>query len=894
MRKRSTRCFTLLLLIYVLVFTSIIVQASTGKLSGSISITASPTTITIGESTTISGSINPTLAGETITIWHRETGKPWDILATETTNATSQYSYIWTALAWGTYELKATWIGDTYAAESSIITVDVKAPPAASFTYLPHTPTIGETITFNASASYDLDGNIETYAWDFGDGTTGAEVTTTHAYTTADTYDVTLTVTDNDILTDTETKSITVSLQLQPPVAAFTESAETVYTHEVITFNASDSYDPDGTIVSYWWNFGDGTSATGIIVEHSYADNGSYTVTLTVTDNDGATHTATAIKTVLNRSPVASFTESPAFFVYINETIHFDASDSSDLDGNIDSYWWDFGDGTSASGVTTEHSYTLEGDYTVTLTVTDDDGATNSTSVGKMVLNRPPVAVFTESAVEVYINETIHFNASESYDLDGSIESYFWDFGDGTSSNGSVVEHAYADNGNYTVTLTVTDDDGTTDTATAIMTVLNKPPVAIFTESAEIAYVGEAITFNASDSYDPDGAIVSYFWDFGDGTDATGVTVSHAYDTNGTFTVTLTVTDDDDTSNSTSSTKTIFFNASPVASFTESAGTVYAGEVVTFDASDSYDPDGTIVTYLWDFGDGTNATDVVVGHSYADDDVYTITLTVTDDDGGTASKSATKTVSNRPPIASFNGSPTTVLTIEIVHFDASSSNDPDGSIISYFWDFGDGTDATGVTVNHTYEDDGVYTVTLTVTDDDGGTASKSATKTVSNRPPIALIDENTTIVDIDELIRFDASYSIDDDGSILSYFWDFGDGTNATMCIILDHSFAQNGEYVVTLTVTDDDGASSSASVTITVNSSSGWPLSLIAGTAFSVTAVTGIAIYAMFKRKKKLADDTTALQNKPTVTLYVPRRFFAGYEKLTNAADNSVVLGRT
>ena len=252
MRKRSTRCFTLSLLVYVLVFTSIIVQVSTGKLSGSISITASPTNITIGESTTISGSINPASVGETVTIWHRKIGKPWGILATATTNATSHYSHIWTALAWGTYELKATWIGDTYAAESSIITVDIKAPPMASFTYTPHTPTVDDTVTFDASASSDLDGTIESYAWDFGDGTPGTGVITTHAYTTAGTYTITLTVTDNDTLTDTAASDVTVSPPaLQPPVASFIYSPTAPQVDETVTFDASASSDSDGTIVSF-------------------------------------------------------------------------------------------------------------------------------------------------------------------------------------------------------------------------------------------------------------------------------------------------------------------------------------------------------------------------------------------------------------------------------------------------------------------------------------------------------------------------------------------------------------------------------------------------------------------------------------------------------------------
>ncbi|MDH5451236.1 MAG: PKD domain-containing protein [Candidatus Bathyarchaeota archaeon] len=350
-------------------------------------------------------------------------------------------------------------------------------------------------------------------------------------------------------------RSVTVIMNGRP-VASFTESAETVYTGEEISFNASDSYDPDGLITSYFWDFGDDTNATGVATNHSYVDDGSYTVTLTVTDDRGATASTSATKTILNRSLIASFTES-AETVYTNEPISFNASASFDPDGTIVSYFWDFGDGTNTTGATATHSYADNGIYTVTLTVTDDDGAMGSNNATKTVLNRPPIASFAENATVMLTGESIHFNASASYDQDGSIVSYFWDFGDGTNETGVAVDHSYADNGTYTVTLTIIDDNGGTDSINAAKYVLNRLPIANFTESAETVNTGESISFDASASYDQDGTIVSYFWDFGDGTNSTGVTTSHAYISDGTYTVTLTVTDNDDATASTTATKTI-------------------------------------------------------------------------------------------------------------------------------------------------------------------------------------------------------------------------------------------------------------------------------------------------------------------------------------------------
>ncbi|NIN33949.1 MAG: PKD domain-containing protein, partial [Gammaproteobacteria bacterium] len=184
---------------------------------------------------------------------------------------------------------------------------------------------------------------------------------------------------------------------------------------------------------------------------------------------------------------------------------------------------------------------------------------------------------------------------------------------------------------------------------------LNRPPVASFTESAESIAVGETIYFNASNSYDPDGSIISYFWDFGDGSNTTGVTTEHAYSSSGSYTVILTVTDDDYGTDTASAQKTVEVT-SPIASFIESAETVLTNEVIQFNASASYDPDGVIVGYSWDFGDGTNATGVTVGHAYVDDGNYVVTLTVTDNDGASDTASSSKTVLNRSPVASFTES----------------------------------------------------------------------------------------------------------------------------------------------------------------------------------------------------------------------------------------------
>jgi PKD repeat protein len=261
----------------------------------------------------------------------------------------------------------------------------------------------------------------------------------------------------------------------------------------------------------------------------------------------------------------------------------------------------------------------------------------------------------------------------------------------------------------------------------------NVPPMA----DANGPYNGTAglpVTFDGSGSTDSDGTIVAYDWDFGDGNTGTGVSPTHTYAAAGTYTVTLTVTDDGGATDSATSTANIV--AAPEDPIADPNGpyTGTEGVALTLDGSGSFDPDGGAITaYDWDFGDGTTGTGVSPTHTYAAAGTYTVTLTVVDDEGAiSAPVSTTATIdpapANLPPTSDPNG-PYTGTAGQPVSFDGSGSSDPDGSIVTYDWDFGDGNTGTGVSPTHTYAAPGSYLVTLTVTDD--GTPAESATTTTT-------------------------------------------------------------------------------------------------------------------------------------------------------------------
>ena len=203
----------------------------------------------------------------------------------------------------------------------------------------------------------------------------------------------------------------------------------------------------------------------------------------------------------------------------------------------------------------------------------------------------------------------------------------------------------------------------------------------------------------------------------------------------------FTVTDDDGASDSTMTTLTLGGNQAPTADFTATPTSGEAPLIVNFDATASQDAEGMIDTYAWDYGDGTTGSGMIASHDYTAAGVYTATLTVTDTVGAAASTSATITVIvNEPPTANLTAIPDTGAAPLTVDFDATASQDPDGTIVSYDWDFGDGEAGLGVTASHVYIADGMYTVALTVTDDLSAIATATTTVTVVTIGPVSSID----------------------------------------------------------------------------------------------------------------------------------------------------------
>lgn len=257
---------------------------------------------------------------------------------------------------------------------------------------------------------------------------------------------------------------------------------------------------------------------------------------------------------------------------------------------------------------------------------------------------------------------------------------------------------------------------------------INQPPSA----DAGGPYAGKVETpmqFSAEGSSDPDGSVAIYEWNFGDsGPPGEGATPTHTYESEATFIVVLTVTDDRGGTDVDSAVVTVGPpNEDPIARVTGPANGE-AGAQLSFDARESSDPDGEITDFVWSFGDGTTDDRDVVLKTLTASGTHTVAVTVTDDSGATDTDSMVVVITdapNQPPIAKARG-PYTGVVGQPVEFDGGESRDPDGTIGRYEWQFGDGHDGGGATPSHTYQRAGVFTVVLTVFDNQGAIAFDTA------------------------------------------------------------------------------------------------------------------------------------------------------------------------
>ncbi len=680
--------------------------------------------------------------------------------------------------------------------------------PLARFIY--HAIDKKNGIAFDASLSNFHKTENGLYYWDFGDGTKGRGLQTTHIFPKPGFYKVKLTISDQSGFVDQNgfyDKEVFVNA---PPVAILS-APSVIALGKTVTLNAGDSYDSDGKIIKYIFEImGEKITTKKPYYKYKFDVPGKYNIKVIVSDNAGYPNSLSSAhkEIIVNSSPVATIKSPPKGA--INETIIFDASQSLDSDGEIIGYRWDFGDGQDGSGKIIRHQFEKAGKYTVKLSVTDNSGVENNTAVTStvIVINSPPIAD-AGSYRASSAGQKILFSGSKSYDKDGKIVLYEWDFGDGKSATGMNVYHVYNAPGDYNVKLTVTDNSSTSSsTASAITDVhINFPPVAIIKAPSLITI--NPVEFDASQSYDKDGKIIDYQWDFGDGNRGSGQTVNHTYIKPGTYTVQLKIIDDSNTLTQYANVShTIIINALPIADAGKNQ-LVAVGEEFKLDGRQSNDPDGKIASYRW-FLDGKEiSTESHFTYKLNSSGAYSFLLKVTDDshDPAAIDYDDVSINVNAAPIADFSV-PQRLDPNKTYRFSAKNCYDPDGDALSYAWILNNKI-FKGKEFTHHFKDEGLYTLKLIIDDQKGLTNSKqSITKTIwVNGRPIAIAG-NDVLTNRFE-ISLDASSSSDPDDDLLSFKWILGDGSVMNGPKIF-HRYKKGGIYPVKLIVSDNKGFSNS------------------------------------------------------------------------------------
>ncbi len=702
--------------------------------------------------------------------------------------------------------------------------VGVNNPPNAAITA---TPTSGDApllVNFDASGSSDPENDPLTYDWDFGNGATSTGETTSYTYNTPGVYTVTLTVTDTSSNTSIATTNITVIDNTpQPPTAIITTNTTSGEAPLAVTFDGSGSTDPNGETLTYTWDFGDGNTATGATASNTYTTVGTYTATLTVSDGT-FTDVTTVTIAVVNGVPTAVFTATPSSG-QAPLVSSFDASGSSDPNGDPLTYTWDFGDGNTATGVSATNTYNNNGTYTVVLTVDDGMGGTDTytqtIAVGILTCDlkleyktfdidpsnyndnqiRPHFNIINESANAVPLSE---------------LTIRYWYEKEGTQADNLFIDYAQIGSGNVTgqfVQMTTPATGASHYLELGFSNAAGNIPVngTSGEVQARFAKVDWSNYDETNDySFNPNYATFG-LWDnvalYRNGTLICGI------EPGGTPPA----------------------NQSPTANINATPTSGTAPLTVSFDGTGSTDPDGDPLTYTWDFGDGNTGTGATVSNTYTTAGTYTATLTVDDGNGGMATATVTivvdPVVANVPPTVTIT-SPVDGATLNEgnITLEATAS-DSDGTIASVVFTVnGQNITATNVGGN-TYQATwnnataGTYNIQVTATDDDGATAMDNVNITVvgvANVPPTVSITSPVDGATLNEgNITLEATAS-DSDGTIASVVFTVN-GQNITATNVGGNTYqatwnnATAGTYNIQVTATDDDGATAMDNVNITV-----------------------------------------------------------------------------
>ncbi|MEO8334225.1 MAG: PKD domain-containing protein [bacterium] len=726
---------------------------------------------------------------------------------------------------------------------SVTVTVTINQPPTATIV-LPinnasFTP--GASVSFTGSGVDPEDGVLTagSLVWTSSrDGQIGTGVTFSASSLSVGSHTITLTAKDSRNATATATRSITIASSNQPPVAQFTASCPTTQ----CTLDASGSTDNLG-ILTYTWNWGDGRSENKAqpIAKNTWATNGIYTITLTVTSIGGLTNSIAKQVAVPGVPPTVTITApgSGDVFPQGGSVSFVGSATDSDGDALVGSslVWTSSVDGQLGVGATTSSSTLTPGVHTITLTATDALGITGTAmrTITITPANQAPTATIAAPANNktFLAGSTVTFIGAGSDPEDGTLggASLVWTSSrDGQIGTGASMSTSTLTAGTHLITLTVKDSHNAAGVA-SISIVINRPPSVSISSPAPNASVaaGTSVTFSGSATDPEDGVLsgTSMVWTSSrDGQIGTGVSFATTSLSIGAHIITLTAKDAQNAAAvvTRNITVTMSSNHAPVANFTMSCPTLHCEA----DANSSTDDVG-VVSYSWDWGNGKSKTVTTPGTTttFSAPGVYSVTLTVADAGGLTNTIVKQIAVGNQSPSATIASPSNNASFLQgVVVTLSGSATDPEDGVLSgasLAWRSSrDGVIGVGVSVSTASLSVGTHAISLLATDAQGAVDTATVTITiVTNQAPTAAIaaPTNNAVFLRGSSVAFSGAGNDPEDGVLngASLVWRSSRDGQLGIGSAFATSSLSVGTHTITLTATDSRGATAMASITLTV-----------------------------------------------------------------------------
>ena len=646
--------------------------------------------------------------------------------------------------------------------------ITVHAAPAVAFTANPLTGCFPLPVTFT-DLSLPGSGTINSWQWDFGDGSSSNTANPSHTYTNAGNYNITLRLTNS--FGCVKVLSKLQYIKISSGVTANFSNTSVTNCNPPATINFQNLSTGTG-VLTYQWSFGDGGTSTFANPSHTYTATGNYTVRLITTNVAGCSDTILKNNLINIGSVNAAFTTPPTICAgtAINIT-----------NGSIPapvSNTWDFGDGTTSTQTNPVKTYSLPGIYLIRL-IANFGGCMDTANQTITVLPKPFAAFSENNTTSCKAPLTTTFT-----NLSTGATSYNWDFGDGNTSTVRNPSHTYTTSGTYTVTLIATNANGCTDTLQKTDLIKIQAPRVSINNLTGYGCAPLSWTFSSTvTSSDP---VVGYQWDFGDGTTSTLQNPTHVFNA-GNYSIQLIITTAGGCTDTTTVTPGIIASVKPVPNLSATPRDVCAHIPVNFTDLTT----GTVTNWTWHFGDGGTSTDQNPIHVYEDTGYFDITLIVCNS-GCCDSIKLVRYIHINPPIAAFS-----------VNFNCNSKTRTftDASIGAdeWNWNFGDGTTSTQQSPVHTFADTGTYNVILLVKNYTTGCEYTKMETVRILKEKAKFIASDTVICKNNPVIFTATDVNLN---NVIAFDWDFGDAVSGSGQSI-SHTYSQSGKYSVRLIITD-------------------------------------------------------------------------------------------